>query len=105
MAKDAELTASTNYIRLNARGKQLDEFENVKAILSLLENKLGGEIKEYQKFVYQYDQKYIDIFYKECSEETKLEEKTKQINDKTLRLLMSTYIFCDLLEVKPRMNI
>ncbi|MEK3968397.1 DUF262 domain-containing protein [Paenibacillus sp. FSL H7-0323] len=91
-ARDAENTASTNYIRLNARGKQLDEFENVKAILSLLENKFGEEIKENQKFVYQYDQKYIDIFYKECSEEKKLEEKTKQINDKTLKLLMNTYI-------------
>nr|WP_091020689.1 DUF262 domain-containing protein [Paenibacillus amylolyticus] len=91
-AKDAEHTASTNYIRLNARGKQLDEFENIKAILSLLENKLGEEIKENQKFVYQYDQKFIDIFYKECSEEKKLEEKTKQINDKNLKLLMNTYI-------------
>ncbi|MCM3132879.1 DUF262 domain-containing protein [Paenibacillus polysaccharolyticus] len=92
VAKDAENTASTNYIRLNARGKQLDEFENVKAILSLLENKLREEIKENQKFVYQYDQKYIDIFYKECSEEKKLEEKTKEINDKTLKLLKNTYI-------------
>ncbi|WMT41750.1 DUF262 domain-containing protein [Paenibacillus sp. D2_2] len=89
--RDAENTASTNYIRLNARGKQLDDFENVKAILSMLENKIGKEDIDSQDFVSQYDQKYIDIFYKECSEEKSLEEKTKKINGKTLRLLMNTY--------------
>lgn len=89
--RDAENAAATNYIRLNARGKQLDDFDNVKAILSMLENLLGKENKASEKFVYQYDQKYIDIFYKECSEEKNLEQKTKEINDMTLRLLINTY--------------
>lgn len=51
--------AAIKYIRMNARGKELTTFENIKAMLdSIIEkNNLKSNITD------DYDKKYIDIFY------------------------------------------
>lgn len=85
--EEAEYDANINYVRLNSRGKQLEKFENAKAILSVIEEKMGKE--NLNKFTYKYDQKYIDIFYEESK--GSLEEKTKQINEKTIVFLKNCY--------------
>lgn len=85
---DAENTAATNYIRLNSRGKQLEKFENIKAILSSLENKISSN--DISGFLFKYDQDYINIFYEECLVDIDLETKTKEINAKSIRFFINT---------------
>lgn len=85
--EDAKNHANTNYVRLNSRGKQLEEFENAKALLSVIENRLNKELLE--RFTYKYDQKYVDIFYEESQGD--LYEKTTQINSKTILFLKNCY--------------
>ncbi|NOW86295.1 hypothetical protein B0H39_004176 [Clostridium beijerinckii] len=94
--KIAENYSATRYIRMNSRGKQLEDFENVKAILEVIEDKLEDD--DEKLFVRQYDTKFIDVFYKRQvpiisleDKTTIIEEKTKKINEESINLLMSIY--------------
>lgn len=84
----AKLNSSTSYISLNARGKMLEDFENVKSLLEKIEITLG---KKEKFFSDQYDRKYIDIFYKSVDSSRKLEDKTEEINQKSILFLLNSY--------------
>ncbi len=84
----AKLNSSTSYISLNARGKMLEDFENVKSLLEKIEIALG---KKEKFFSDQYDRKYIDIFYKSVDSSKKLEDKTEEINQKSIAFLLNSY--------------
>ena len=85
--KGAKLNSSVSYISLNARGKMLEDFENVKSLLEKIEHTLKNE----KSFSDQYDRKYIDVFYKSVDSSKKLEDKTKEINQKSIAFLLNSY--------------
>ncbi len=87
---DPEFNANINYVRLNARGKELEEFENAKALLDIIEEQIEGE--SLYNFAYNYDSKYIDVFYN-MSTSNDLYLKTKEINEKTIDFLINSYNF------------
>ena len=84
---NARRNSSLEFAKINARGKQLELFENVKSYLSIIEEKFGIQ----KGFVYNYDVKYIDLFYDFCKNKGDLEEITKNINNKTMILLINVY--------------
>lgn len=84
---NARRNSSLEFAKINARGKQLELFENVKSYLSIIEEKLGIQ----NSFAYNYDVKYIDLFYDFCKNKGDLEEITKNINNKTMILLINIY--------------
>ena len=84
---NAMRNSSLEFAKINARGKQLELFENVKSYLSIIEEKLGIQ----NSFAYNYDVKYIDLFYDFCKNKGDLEEITKNINNKTMILLINVY--------------
>ena len=85
----AKLNASTSYISLNARGKILENFEYIKSLLEKIEITLGN----YDLFSEQYDRKYIDVFYRSVDDSKNLEEKTQEINRKSVLFLLNSYNF------------
>lgn len=88
---NAEINAAKSYIRMNARGKKLDSFENLKAMIDSIENNL--EEKSENSFVESYDKTYVDALYSQCISD-KLEGKTKEINQKSLYFLKNIYNLC-----------
>lgn len=88
---NAEINAAKSYIRMNARGKKLDSFENLKAMIDSIENNL--EEKSGNSFVESYDKTYVDILYSQCIS-NKLEGKTKEINQKSLYFLKNIFNLC-----------
>ena len=84
---NARRNSSLEFAKINARGKQLELFENVKSYLSIIEEKFGIQ----KGFAYNYDVKYIDLFYDFCKNKGDLEEITKNINNKTMILLINVY--------------
>lgn len=98
---NAELEASIRYVRMNARGRQLTNFENVKAILEIVEVKLDTEeekngieteiLKRKKRFGYKYDNKFIDVFYKRIYEEVSLDDKIKKMNEESVNFLVNVY--------------
>lgn len=84
---NARRNSSLEFAKINARGKQLELFETVKSYLSIIEEKLGTQ----KSFAYNYDVKYIDLFYDFCKNKGDLEEITKNINNKTMILLINVY--------------
>ena len=84
---NARRNSCLEFAKINARGKQLELFENVKSYLSIIEEKLRIQ----NSFAYNYDAKYIDLFYDSCKNKGDLEEITKNINKKTIVLLINAY--------------
>ncbi|MBI9013175.1 MAG: DUF262 domain-containing protein [Clostridiales bacterium] len=85
----AELKAAKSYIRMNARGKSLEPFENLKAMLDSIDDIL----KKFDKFtniVSKYDGTYIDPLYNQCNGQNLL-KKTEDINKKSLNCLKNIY--------------
>ena len=82
----AETKAAKSYIRMNARGKALEPFENLKAMIDSIDGKLHTTLG----FTNKYDSKYIDTLYRNCSGLT-LEMKTAEINRKSLNCLKNIY--------------
>lgn len=119
----AEIDAAKKYTRMNARGKRLTDFENLKAMIDEIEMKHIKELmycysendsnQEDNTISWTYDRKYIDCFYK-SSQENSLMEKTKAINDECeswFRLIYYVYalvygqdIPCDLLTTNNNCN-
>lgn len=56
-AFEAENRAAITYINMNERGKKLDDFENLKALMN-------KTCKAAEVFVNKYDNEYIDVFFK-----------------------------------------
>lgn len=82
----AEEKAAKSYIRMNARGKALEPFENLKAMLDSIEGQFG----ECFDIVKEYDSKYMDALYNDCSS-TELKGKTEEINRKSLNCFKNLY--------------
>lgn len=92
----AKRSSITDYVRLNSRGKELEWFENIKAIISMIEKQL--EISNKDSFVYKYDKIYSDYFYKVYKSHNKsLEQITKDMNNATLYFMINSYNLMKLL--------
>lgn len=84
----AETKAAKSYIRMNARGKALEPFENIKAMIDSIDDKLQTGLE----FTTKYDSEYIDILYNICSgSDSTLEITTTNINKKSLNYLKNLY--------------
>ena len=81
-----ETKAAKSYIRMNARGKAIEPFENLKAMIDSIDGKLHTALG----FTKKYDSEYIDTLYSNCSGST-LEMKTGEINRKSLNYLKNIY--------------
>lgn len=82
----AEENAAKSYIRMNARGKALEPFENLKAMIDSIE----GQLDESFDIVKEYDSVYTDALYNDCSG-TDLKGKTEEINRKSLNCFKNLY--------------
>lgn len=92
---NAECAAAIKYIRMNARGKELTTFENVKAMLDAIYEKLKISINISEL----YDQKHIDIFYDMVNQkDLSIPEKTRDLNQKSLVFFKNVYNVLKLIE-------
>lgn len=82
----AEEKAAKSYIRMNARGKVLEPFENLKAMIDSIE----GQLDESADIVKEYDSIYMDVLYNNCIS-TDLKGKTEEINRKSLDCFKNLY--------------
>lgn len=82
----AEEKAAKSYIRMNARGKVLEPFENLKAMIDSIE----GQLDEPFDIVKEYDSVYMDVLYNDCGS-TDLKGKTEEINRKSLDCFKNLY--------------
>lgn len=94
--ENAENNAAKSYIRMNARGKALEPFENLKAMLDSIDGKLDNSIG----FVGKYDNKYIDTMFNQYDSMKSLGEKTKLINEKSLNILKNIFNLCRQIKAK-----
>lgn len=95
--KYAEIDAAKKYTRMNARGKRLTNFENLKAMIDEIEMKHISRLRycsddeDYQNTIsWTYDRNYIDCMFKSMQEDT-LIEKTKSINDESEKWFRLVY--------------
>lgn len=106
----AELDAAKKYTRMNARGKRLTNFENLKAMIDEIEMKYIKELAyctdDEQEALsdtisWTYDRLYIDCLF-DSMHERSLIEKTKSINDeseKWFRLVYYVYVLVNKREI------
>jgi len=85
----AEIKAAKSYIRMNARGKTLEPFENVKAMLDSIDDKLNP----HTDIIGEYDKTYIDPFYNEYKGSL-LNDRTNKINIDSLNCFKNLYNLC-----------
>lgn len=88
----AETEAAKKYTRMNARGKRLTDFENLKAMIDELEESHIEELKycsgadasdrALNTISWAYDRKYIDCFYQSLAERS-LQNTTKMISSES----------------------
>lgn len=95
----AEIDAAQKYTRMNARGKRLTDFENLKAMIDEIEMKNISDLlycsDDEQEALsdtisWAYDRTYIDCMFKSMKE-TALIEKTKAINDESEKWFRLVY--------------
>ena len=89
-SENAEASAAVKYIRMNARGKVLTTFENVKAMLDGIDKRLSCPIE----IIRDYDISFIDIFYNMSKSINDLETKSKEIDAKSMNLFRNIYNVC-----------
>lgn len=96
-ANEAKRTAIIDYARMNTRGKELELFENIKAIISSIENQINIEDRN-KKFTNSYDEIYCDYFYSIAKSDTKsLEQINKDINNTVLYYMLNSFNLVELL--------
>lgn len=106
--KYAEITAAKKYTRMNARGKRLTDFENLKAMLDEIESDKKNQLQycnPYSKkktISYAYDQLYIDVLYKEIKKqsENSLNDIVIEINEESYNWYKLIYVVYALLYEK-----
>lgn len=99
-SNNAEIHAARTYTRMNARGKRLTDFENLKAMIDELESRQEDpKMKDYE-ISSSFDRIYIDYLYKGV-ESFCLSEATKKINEKSLNWFRLVY-FVYYLKYKKR---
>lgn len=88
-ANDAETNAAKSYIRMNARGKTLEPFENLKAMIDSIDSKLDKATD----IISEYDKRYInELFSSQVASD--LNKKTKSINAMSINCLKNIYNLC-----------
>lgn len=88
-SENAETAAAIKYIRMNARGKVLTTFENVKAMLDGIDEKLKDRAT---KVIFDYDTSFIDIFYNKATEKNKdMDAKTEAMDKQTMCFFRNMY--------------
>lgn len=94
---NAEVLAAKKYTRMNARGKKLTEFENLKAIIDEIE---ANEEKE-STISYRYDEIYIHSLYNHFKDDKKrLNEIVSEINKESIEWFEKIYnIYCMVYEI------
>lgn len=96
----AEINAAKKYTRMNARGKKLTEFENLKAIIDEIENNeidnLAYCTELSEGVVFQYDKLYIQKLYRVFqNENSTLNDIVFNINIESIEWLKTIYkIYC-----------
>jgi hypothetical protein len=95
----AEIDAAKKYTRMNARGKRLTNFENLKAMIDEIEMKYISGLSycsdDEQKALsdtisWSYDRTYLDCMFNYIQKST-LTEKTKAINDESEKWFRLVY--------------
>ena len=91
----AEIDAAKKYTRMNARGKRLTNFENLKAMIDEIEMKHIRELDycsdgEKDTISWTYDRGYIDCLYKSIQANS-LPEKTNAINEESEKWFRRVY--------------
>lgn len=92
---NAESNAAKNYIRMNARGKVLEPFENLKAMIDTIESKIKEEDAVDDKtLIKEYDHSYINALYNSQNENEDLNKKTTTINKMSTCCFKNIYNLC-----------
>ena len=100
-----EQRAAKNYIKMNARGKSLTEFENLKAMFDKIESNIG---LEGEKLSALYDKQYIHALFsyakpKYAWKTVDLIEITKRIDDYSCNLYERIFPLCELKRENEKM--
>lgn len=66
--ENAKINADKAYIRMNARGKSLNDFENLRAVVDRIDSNLdkNSNPENKVKVIDHYDQKYINYVFEKC---------------------------------------
>lgn len=90
-SEDAEALAAKSYLRMNARGKPLNGFENLKAMLDGIDSRCNAG-KGYA-LSQKYDTKFINRLFNDAKSDTfDLEEVTREINKRSFAMFRNLYI-------------
>lgn len=92
---DSENTAAKIYLRMNACGMPLTDFENLKAMLDSIDDTLNLNHSSFSGIAQKYDADFIDQLFKEENTED-LSEKTKNINQKSFYFFYNVFNICKL---------
>ena len=84
----AERNAAKSYLRMNARGKPLEQFENLKAML----DHIDGRLPTPYQLTECYDGLYTDTLFNELK--GSLDKITSQINKCSINLFRNVFNFC-----------
>ncbi|GAA0753451.1 DUF262 domain-containing protein [Clostridium sartagoforme] len=88
-ADDAENKAAQSYIRMNARGKTLEPFENLKAMIDSIDEGIDSPTE----LIKSYDESHINALHK-TADGGSLTEKTKSINKRSMNCFKNLYNLC-----------
>lgn len=87
--ENSEIAAAKKYTRMNARGKKLTDFENLKAMVDEIESFVNCE----KPLSITYDKIYIHQLYKKFAKDTdSLEEIVSKINEESLKWYKQTFL-------------
>ena len=86
---EAERNAAKSYLRMNARGKPLEQFENLKAML----DHIDGRLSTPYQLTERYDGLYTDTLFNELNG-LPLNVMTNQINKRSINLFRNVFNFC-----------
>jgi len=94
---NSEIVVANKYIRMNARGKKLTEFEKLKAVIDGIETKYVNEQGlDPVDLIGSYEREYSNMFFKQTQKEAELKDsdfiaKTSWIDRKSFLLFYSIY--------------
>lgn len=85
--ENAEMNADKTYIRMNARGKILEDFENLRSMIDSIDK----QIKPTIDIIGHYDRDFLNNLYDTCNGRGGLKEITEEINRKSYAAFMNIY--------------
>ncbi len=87
--EEAAEKADKTYIRMNARGKELEDFENLRAAIDGIRNK----IQDNTNIIENYDKIYLEDIFNSVNS-TDLKEVTNSINQKSENIFKNIFNIC-----------